>query len=341
MKPLMFQPVIKGRNCYWLFLLFAISSIFFVPSVQAATSTEPVGQNLDAVAIRILPNTEHYGIERWYLKQGFSGSPQYLIVDGYEAIRDGRTVYVNATNIVGQTIHTNIYLISYNQDPKAGTTDALAQIIANWKFNNNLTISGKCTHTVSATSTCLIDSDCLAGGFCDSLKAKVVRDVKRLAILSEIKDSLKKYKDANGKFPDLPTGSYLPHVTVSTWPSWQNTFAIQLGLDKSLIDPINKLGDCSGFDATTCWNKNLSTSAIKISAEEIKFPDNSLALAYQSQNSGNKYQLCASMESAKNFNTEDGSLRSSACSVNLGSTTTASGLAFEAFNLQGEIGREF
>ncbi|MDD3301895.1 MAG: hypothetical protein PHR57_03965, partial [Patescibacteria group bacterium] len=42
-----------------------------------------------------------------------------------------------------------------------------------------------------------------------------------------------------------------------------------------------------------------------------------------------------------NFNTEDGSLRSSACSVNLGSTTTASGLAFEAFNLQGEIGREF
>ena len=157
----MFQLVIKGKNCYWLFLLFAISSIFFARFGQAATSTNTVEQNLDAVAIRILPNVEHYGIEHWYLKQGFSGSPQYLIVDGYEAIRDGRTVYVNATNIVGTTIHTNIYLISYNQDSKAGTTDALAQIIANWKFNNNLTSPGKCAYTVAATSTCLIDSDCL------------------------------------------------------------------------------------------------------------------------------------------------------------------------------------
>lgn len=335
----MFQPVIKGKNCYWLFLLFAISSIFFARFGQAATSTNAVEQNLDAVAIRILPNVEHYGIEHWYLKQGFSGSPQYLIVDGYEAIRDGRTVYVNATNIVGTTIHTNIYLISYNQDSKAGTTDALAQIIANWKFNNNLTSPGKCAYTVAATSTCLIDSDCLVG-FCDSLKAKVTRDVKRLATLAEIKDSLNKYHEANGKFPDLPTGSYIPHLTVSTWPSWQNTFATQLGLDKSLIDPINKLGSCSGYDAATCWNKNLSTSAIKTDPD-LEFPDNSLALAYQSQNSGNQYKICASMESAENFNTADGSLKTFACSVKLGSTTISSGLAFEAFNLQGEVNKEF
>ena len=346
MKPLMFQQFIKGKSCRW-FSLFTIGLLFFFTgSCQAATATTTAtGQNLDAVAIRILPNVEHYGIERWYAEQGFSGSPQYLIVDGYEAIRDGRTVYVNATNIVSDKIYTNIYLISYNQDSKPGTADALAQIIANWKFNNNLSATGQCAYTVAATSTCLVDSDCLGVGFCDTIKAKITRDVKRLAVLAEIKDSLKKYKETNNKYPDLPTGSYLPHLTVSTWPSWQSTFAAQLNLDKSLVDPINKLGACAGYDATTCWNKNLSTSAIKMATSSddstIKLPDNSLVMAYQSQNSGNRYILCASMESVNTYNTEDGLLKTSACSVKLGSASTSSGLAFEAFNLQGELNSEF
>ena len=72
---------------------------------------------------------------------GFAGgSPQALLVDGYEAIRDGRTVYVNAANIDPNTklIYTNIYLISYNQDSAAQTVDILGQIITHWKFNSNL-----------------------------------------------------------------------------------------------------------------------------------------------------------------------------------------------------------
>ncbi len=70
-----------------------------------------------------MSNPNHYTIERWYQEQGFKGSPQSLVVDGYQAIRDGRTVYVNAANINTSTnqIYTNIYLISYTQESENAT----------------------------------------------------------------------------------------------------------------------------------------------------------------------------------------------------------------------------
>ena len=66
---------------------------------QAQTPSLPADA-ADAIAVRIIPNPNHYSIVRWYEAQGFEGSPQALVVDGYEAIRDGRTVYVNAANVV-------------------------------------------------------------------------------------------------------------------------------------------------------------------------------------------------------------------------------------------------
>src|SRR5512136_739858 len=112
--------------------LFCLFSLAHPATAQTASS--------DAIAVRVVPNPNHYSIARWYEAQGFSGSPQSLIVDGYEAIRDGRTVYVAAANIETDTrlIHTNIYLISYNQDPAPNTVDILGQMIAHWKFNDNL-----------------------------------------------------------------------------------------------------------------------------------------------------------------------------------------------------------
>ncbi|MCX6795417.1 MAG: hypothetical protein NT165_01630 [Candidatus Falkowbacteria bacterium] len=324
------------------------------PAIPITPVATQGSDSLDAIAIRILPNPEHYGIERWYNVQGFAGAPQFLTVDGYEAIRDGRTVYVNATNIDSATkvIYTNVYLISYNQNSTSGTTDALGQIIANWKFNNNLTTSGDCslaatapiitsssTPTITPTSTCLIDGDCLGVGFCTSPKAKIARDIKRLAVLTEIKNALQDYKNKNNRYPDLPSGSYVPHLTISTWPSWQSTFGAQLGLDKSLVDPINKLGACPGFDALTCWNKNQSKFSAQTSP--LSFPDNSLVMAYQSKNSGGEYSLCASMETSDGYDTSDNLLSDQACSVRNTATTTAVNPVLEATSLQGELGREF
>ncbi|MBA3047849.1 hypothetical protein KKC83_03220, partial [Patescibacteria group bacterium] len=104
----------KPLKLILILLTFGLLSLLSFNSALAAASS-------DAIAIRVIPNTEHYSAARWYAEQGFSGSPQSLIVDGYEAVRDGRTVYVNAANIADNNLYVNIYLISYNQDPEQAT----------------------------------------------------------------------------------------------------------------------------------------------------------------------------------------------------------------------------
>ena len=123
----------------FLFVILTASVVFLtrsflLPSVKAQSSNSDAS---DAIAVRIIPNPNHYSISRWYESQGFSGAPQELTVDGYEAVRDGRTVYVNATNVEGKNIYTNVYLISYNQTTTNKTVDILGQIISHWKFNSN------------------------------------------------------------------------------------------------------------------------------------------------------------------------------------------------------------
>ncbi|NTW21948.1 LamG domain-containing protein [Candidatus Falkowbacteria bacterium] len=119
----------------------------------------------DAIGVRVAPNPKHYSALRWYQEQGFKGSPQSLIIDGYEAIRDGRTVYIDASNIVegapansqltiGDQLYTNIFIISYNQDAEKSTEDIFGQILSNWKFNNNINSVGICKGDASITSGC-------------------------------------------------------------------------------------------------------------------------------------------------------------------------------------------
>ncbi|MBI4812446.1 hypothetical protein HY798_03350, partial [Candidatus Falkowbacteria bacterium] len=62
--------------------------------VEGASPAAASSGQADAIAIRVIPNYSHYSPSRWYSQQGFTGSPQSLTVDGYEAVRDGRTVYV-------------------------------------------------------------------------------------------------------------------------------------------------------------------------------------------------------------------------------------------------------
>ena len=183
----------------------------------------------DAIAIRVVPINEHYSPLTWYKKNiKVQGSPQSLQVDGYEAVRDGRTVYVNAANISGDNLYTNIYIISYNQEAEDLTIDIFGQILAHWKFNANSEINS-------------------------SQKQKIIRDVKRLANLYDMNLALANYK--KDSFPLLKSGSYITGASVSTWPSWQATLGKELNITMP-IDPINKLGACpAGYDTKTCWNQ--------------------------------------------------------------------------------------
>jgi hypothetical protein len=270
-----------------VFLLLPILVVFLLlPHNLQAAST-------DAIAIRIVPNPNHYSVLHWYGNQGFTGSPQATIIDGYAAIRDGRTAYVNVANIKDNNISTDILIISYNQDSEIMTVDIFGQLVKNLKFNTNITGSGVCS--VSSSLNCVYSSDCPSGEYCSSQKSKIIRDVKRLEDLAEIKSRLDVYKLKNNFYPVLASGTYVAGTSLSTWPSWQQTLAVDLGFTLP-VDPINKLGTCpNNYDATTCWDAKTFLFAKDLTKYEL--PDNSHVYLYQSHNEGASITVCTQTES--------------------------------------------
>ena len=333
------------------------------------------GDDSDVIAVRILPNPNHYSASRWYSNQGFSGSPQSLIVDGYDAVRDGRTVYVNAANVntANQTIYTNIYLISYNQNPDFKTVDVLGQIIKHWRFNSNLSAAGQCAISSLRCTTdgdcasgnecvgagdapgrclpkendvCYTDEDCGKGVYCDNLRSKVARDVRRLGSLGEVRFALANFKNKNNKYPVLGAGTYIPLNSISVWPSWQSLFLPQVGAAQNLTDPINSLGACAGYDPVTCWNEETKAFGDPQPNDGLlELPAGSYAYVYSGDATGSNFSLCASMETKPlGYNTMEGQLEEFGCvlsgSAYIGSSDNNPPVLIST-NLQGETDQAF
>jgi hypothetical protein len=297
----------------------------------------------DALAIRVLPNEEHYNPETWYEKQGFTGTPISMEVDGYRAVRDGRTVYVNVANIddngtpgnhADDSLYTNIYLISYNQEAGEEIVSVFDQVLSHWKFNANLVIPGKCFNQETERK-CLADSDCDDGAFCDSLKAKLARDTKRLGDIVDLREKIENYKNNTGFYPELTSGTYITGKTVSTWPSWNGEFASVLG-EALPIDPINSLGDCGGdnYDKKTCWDEQNKIFADPDPDNNMfELPEGSEALMYAVDSSAQSYTACAYMESGFLVGDELG-----AC---YGGNTFNNPPKIKCGEMYGLVGREF
>ena len=351
---------------------------FFLSEVKAQTLNSDTS---DAIAVRIMPNPNHYSITRWYGSQGFSGAPQALTVDGYEAVRDGRTVYVNATNVDGKNIYTNVYLISYNQSSAAKTIDILGQIVNHWKFNNNITessnplpncaISNKscainsdcgenqlCSNSGISSSSCIlktikncsVDSDCPASFFCNSLKSKIIRDAKRVGQLEELKEALYAYKNnvVNNHYPILNSGTYLPNYSVSLWPSWSQNLLANMSVSSSFLDPINRLGACAGYDTKTCWNNDSNKFVFSPTQNALMLPAGSYAFVYKSEANGSAYNLCATIESSDpslNYHFSPNNPAGSACLIEAnstgGGTATNTAPILVSAALTAEAGQEF
>jgi len=332
----------------------------------------------DAIGVRIVPNPNHYSISRWYESQGFQGSPQALLVDGYEAIRDGRTVYVNAANIdlTGRKIYTNIYLISYNQNSAPNTVDILGQIVSHWKFNNNLSQGPSATCAISSLScttdvdcvkdsacaitgvassscvlkspkNCLVDTDCPTNFFCDNLKSQITRDVKRLGQLEELKEALANFKKVNNRFPSLSAGTYLAGHSISLWPSWAQVLLSDLALPQNFIDPVNRLGACPNYDQKTCWNKDTQKFIYDPAASSLTLPAGSYAFVYSTDSQGSNYNLCATLESrhpSLNYHFSPNDPISSNCvtaGIISGGQAINTAPRLVEKSLTGETGREF
>jgi cysteine-rich repeat protein len=297
-----------------LILGFFVGNFLVIKNYKNKYASAQTGVSPDAIAIRVIPNQNSYSALRWYKEQKFSGSPQSILVDGYEAVRDGRTVYVNAANTVDTNsdgtpdeLYTNIYLISYNQEAEDATADIFGRILGDWKFNTNLPQpgTGKCSIASALPESeweqCLTDSDCKGKGFCGSLKARITRDVLRLSHIADMKTSVANYAVAhNNKYPTLSAGTYIANHSISSWPSWSDTFSKELGVSLPK-DPVNKLGPCSGFDPATCWNEQNKKFADPTNDGKFNLPDFSYGYVYEATAIGDDYKLCANMETGGSF----------------------------------------
>jgi cysteine-rich repeat protein len=209
--------------------------------------TTPAGE---AIGLRVYANPGHLSPLAWYKNKQFAGQPQASKVDGYEAIIDGRSAYINAANHVNPN-YTNMFVISYNQGASLDLQNIYKQMMGNWRFNINLANIKLCK---AAGSPCSSDLDCGANDFCQADKDKLTRDTKRLADFNDIAQNLEIYKSASASYPQVLSGSFLRGFSASVWPSWQAALGNDLG--RALpTDPLNRLAACpSGYDSATCWN---------------------------------------------------------------------------------------
>jgi cysteine-rich repeat protein len=246
------------------------------------------GDNDNAVGVRVEVNPNHFSPLLWYQKSfnpENQGDPQSVMVNGYQGLLEGRTVYANAVNVEPSPLayYPNMYVISYSEGADESTRNIYDQIISYFKLNvgdvpnGGLPAQGQCSG--DASYSCLIDEDCraLSAGICDSVKSKVIRDTRRLADLQDVNVLLDEYysqkRCSNDRattcfsnaqcagagscenfYPNVPSGTYITGRTFSVWPSWQATLGNALGSGLP-IDPINKLFGCSDpYDPVTCWN---------------------------------------------------------------------------------------
>lgn len=218
----------------------------------------------DAIGVRVIANPDRLSPLAWYRQNVPNpGNPTALSVDGYPAVKDGRTVYVAATNYdpLSQTMFSNIYLISHSEGANEKTLAVFNAFIQQFKFNAN------------------IDSP--------ETKSQLRRDMKRANDLADIRLSLGAYRDKVGRFPVFEAGSYLPNRSYSTWPSWQATLGNVLG-SALPVDPLNKFNKCSDpYDSVTCWSQ---------STLQFACPAEAFVYGYQGTTDGSSYQLFANFE---------------------------------------------
>jgi uncharacterized repeat protein (TIGR02543 family) len=297
------SPMSKKPSTKSLFGLAILASLFCFFTTSLQPNHDVLAAANDAIAIRVMPNPEHLSAARWYSTQGFTGSLQNLEVDGYSAIRDGNTVYVNAANVNGNSFYTNIYVLAFNLGAGNDMADIFGQLLQNFTFNTNLTERGYCRDSSysSPGASCLRSQDCEAGQYCDSPKAKIVLDTRRLADLADLKALLASHGCA-----DLAQGTYLAGRTLSTWDSWQNVLGAKIpGLP---VDPVNRLGLCDAgdpinnakFDPLTCWDNERKIFALPSGAVppyNFNLPADSQAYNYVSDKFGENCAVSVSTES--------------------------------------------
>ncbi len=171
----------------------------------------------DAVGVRIAGNEDYYSPGDWY-DANFDGSYSSTDdVDGYEAVQDGRTVYVNAANQTGD-IYSNIYAIAYNEGAEDETLEVFEQVLDSWAFNaNDVLLDDEFCYETDAYANpidtdnatdglqlaeCSYDAECFeygADAVCGAQKQMLQRDTIRLSDLRSMYGQIDTYGSTNSR----------------------------------------------------------------------------------------------------------------------------------------------
>jgi len=167
-------------------------------------------------SVRVYENTDHLTPSEWYAQNVPNpGSPSETTVDGYQAVRDGLSYYVSASNIDEDAngdgideLYNNIYLITFNNEE--ALLQVADQIIQYMRFNWNVSYAA-----------------------CEgSDKDKLIRDTKRIADIGTIASLANTYYASYEEYPEPHSdtfGSYIQNITNSVWSSWQGALGNVLG----------------------------------------------------------------------------------------------------------------
>lgn len=180
----------------------------------------------DAIAMRIYANPENISAREWYNRYvpNKSGGVSDIKVACdkqnekewcYYGVRDGNTVYISGGNVNSNVLYNNIYVIGYSENSNSATTNIFNQMITNLRLNLNYQDDS-------------------------TIYQKIKRDVKRLNDINYLRQLLMNYKIKKGSYPNLESGTYARHISLSIWPSWKTVLGNLLG---ALIpyDPLNEL----------------------------------------------------------------------------------------------------
>ncbi len=249
------QPVEVARGDRELGILRQYLFTFDVPALRG-----------DGIGIRVATNPLHLSPSAWYASRGFTGTPEAVTVDGYEAVKDGTTWYVGAVNTAdaaSATVYSQIYILSHNPDAKPETRNIVEQLVRNLTLNANIQggASNACAYAVAEgthvpgelyrgtdgrIARCTADWECLAQNpnlRCASFKSKMQRDSKRIVDFQYMTEALETSNERAGRYPQLQVGTFVPTLSTSRWPSWSAQFQSEVGASFP-TDPVNRYLSC-------------------------------------------------------------------------------------------------
>ncbi len=239
---------------------------------------QPEWKLSDAIGFRVFANDDRLTPKEWYLAQHFSGATQAATVDGYQALKDARTVYVGAADKYGDPqLRSYIYVFAFNEKADPRTAQIFDGLIKNVIFNTNLVPSDRVNNVCKDASgnilhpdgqpdalvDCSSDLDCdlalpngPAGMHCDADKDKIRRDMRRWQDIRAIAGALETTRQQTGFYPKIDSGSFVRGFTTSKWPSWSQ----QLGAAGAVVDPINAFNRCDAFGSECAVTRKSCTT---------------------------------------------------------------------------------